>query len=85
MSIDWSRFKSIVQEHDEFLLTSHIRPDCDALGSELGMAGVLTALGSAYASSTPTPRRRTSPSSIPTVDSNCSVVTSRSKNSSTRR
>ncbi|MCA9100679.1 MAG: bifunctional oligoribonuclease/PAP phosphatase NrnA [Planctomycetales bacterium] len=45
MSIDWSRFKSIVQEHDEFLLTSHIRPDCDALGSELGMAGVLTALG----------------------------------------
>lgn len=45
MSIDWSRFKSIVQEHDEFLLTSHIRPDCDALGSELGMAGVLEALG----------------------------------------
>jgi phosphoesterase RecJ-like protein len=27
------------------LLTSHIRPDCDALGSELGMAGVLRALG----------------------------------------
>ena len=45
MSIDWSRFKSIVHEHDGFLLTSHIRPDCDALGSELGMAGVLEALG----------------------------------------
>jgi phosphoesterase RecJ-like protein len=45
MSIDWSRFKSIVHEHDEFLLTSHVRPDCDALGSELGMAGVLGALG----------------------------------------
>ena len=28
-----------------FLLVSHIRPDCDALGSELGMAGVLEALG----------------------------------------
>jgi phosphoesterase RecJ-like protein len=27
------------------LLVSHIRPDCDALGSELGMAGVLEALG----------------------------------------
>ena len=27
------------------MLTSHIRPDCDALGSELGMAGVLEALG----------------------------------------
>jgi phosphoesterase RecJ-like protein len=25
-------------------LTSHVRPDCDALGSELGMAGVLEAL-----------------------------------------
>jgi phosphoesterase RecJ-like protein len=27
------------------LLTSHVRPDCDALGSELGMGGVLEALG----------------------------------------
>jgi phosphoesterase RecJ-like protein len=27
------------------LLVSHIRPDCDALGSELGMAAVLEALG----------------------------------------
>ena len=27
------------------MLTSHIRPDCDALGSELGMAGILEALG----------------------------------------
>ncbi len=45
MSIHWPRFTEFVHSHDRFLLTSHIRPDCDALGSELGMAGVLDALG----------------------------------------
>lgn len=45
MTIDWPRFAEIVRSHERFLLTSHIRPDCDALGSELGMAGVLEALG----------------------------------------
>ena len=43
--IDWSRFKEIVGAHRRFVLTSHVRPDCDALGSELAMAGVLEALG----------------------------------------
>jgi phosphoesterase RecJ-like protein len=42
---NWSRFGEIIHAHDRFLLTSHIRPDCDALGSELGMAGILEALG----------------------------------------
>lgn len=45
MSIDWHRFKDVVDSHERILLISHIRPDCDALGSELGMAGVLRALG----------------------------------------
>ena len=45
MPIDWPRFADIVRSHQRFVLTSHIRPDCDALGSELGMAGVLEALG----------------------------------------
>ena len=45
MSINWTRFKEIINSHQTFLLTSHIRPDCDALGSELGMAGVLESLG----------------------------------------
>jgi phosphoesterase RecJ-like protein len=45
MTIDWKRFAEIIHAHERFLLTSHIRPDCDALGSELGMAGVLEALG----------------------------------------
>lgn len=43
--IDWPRFTALIHTHQRFLLTSHIRPDCDALGSELGMAGILDALG----------------------------------------
>jgi len=45
MSIHWPRFVEIVKSHGRFLLVSHVRPDCDALGSELGMAGVLESLG----------------------------------------
>jgi bifunctional oligoribonuclease and PAP phosphatase NrnA len=45
MSINWPRFAGIVRSNQRFLLVSHIRPDCDALGSELGMAAVLESLG----------------------------------------
>jgi phosphoesterase RecJ-like protein len=45
MPIDWPRFVQLIREHRRFLLTTHIRPDCDALGSCLGMAGVLERLG----------------------------------------
>ncbi|MCH8256362.1 MAG: bifunctional oligoribonuclease/PAP phosphatase NrnA, partial [Proteobacteria bacterium] len=45
MTINWPAFIKIVQSNQRFLLTSHIRPDCDALGSELGMAGILESLG----------------------------------------
>jgi phosphoesterase RecJ-like protein len=45
MTIDWSRFGEIIRSHQRYLLVSHIRPDCDALGSELGMAAVLESLG----------------------------------------
>ena len=43
--IDWHRFCELIRSHERFLLTSHIRPDCDALGSELAMAGILESLG----------------------------------------
>ena len=43
--IDWGRFAQCIHGHQRFVLTSHIRPDCDALGSELGMAGILESLG----------------------------------------
>jgi phosphoesterase RecJ-like protein len=42
---DWSRFVEIVGSHRRFLLTTHIRPDGDALGSELAMAAILASLG----------------------------------------
>ncbi|MCH2177909.1 MAG: DHH family phosphoesterase [Mariniblastus sp.] len=45
MNVDWPRFVEVIQKANNIVLTSHIRPDCDALGSELGMAGVLRALG----------------------------------------
>ena len=45
LTVDWPQFVATIRAHQSFLLTSHVRPDCDALGSELGMAGVLTALG----------------------------------------
>lgn len=43
--INWHRFKEIVSQANRIVLTSHIRPDCDALGSELGMAGILKQMG----------------------------------------
>ena len=43
--INWPAFVEIIRANQRFLLTSHIRPDCDALGSELGMCGVLESLG----------------------------------------
>jgi bifunctional oligoribonuclease and PAP phosphatase NrnA len=45
MTINWLRFTELIRSHQRFLLTSHVRPDCDALGSELGMAHVLEAIG----------------------------------------
>jgi phosphoesterase RecJ-like protein len=45
MTVDWPQFVDLVRSHERFLLTSHVRPDCDALGSELGLAGILEALG----------------------------------------
>lgn len=45
MNVDWPRFCEVIKEANNIVLTSHIRPDCDALGSCLGMAGILRALG----------------------------------------
>lgn len=45
MSVDWKAFVRQIGHYEKFVLTSHIRPDCDALGSELGMAEVLRAIG----------------------------------------
>jgi len=45
MRLDWASLLEILRKSQRVVLTSHVRPDCDALGSELGMAGILEALG----------------------------------------
>jgi len=45
MSIDWTPLADLIATHDRFLVTSHVRPDGDALGSEVGMAGLLRQKG----------------------------------------
>ena len=38
MDIDWRPLKEVIEQRDRFLITSHVRADCDAIGSELGLA-----------------------------------------------
>jgi phosphoesterase RecJ-like protein len=41
----WVPLHQLIQQHSSFLITSHVRPDADALGSELGLRFVLESLG----------------------------------------
>lgn len=45
MKTVWQKVISIVQQHQNFILTAHVNPDCDALGSELALAEHLQNLG----------------------------------------
>jgi phosphoesterase RecJ-like protein len=45
MTINWPAFIADIRAASNVLLTTHIRPDADALGSVLGMAKILEALG----------------------------------------
>lgn len=45
MSIDWTPLSSLVETYDRFAVTTHVRPDGDALGSEVGMVGLLRQKG----------------------------------------
>ncbi len=45
MAIAWRPFVDIVSDNQSFVLTTHLRPDCDALGSEIAMAAALESLG----------------------------------------
>src|SRR5437763_7134733 len=45
MSIDWTRLADLMERHDRCLVTTHVRPDGDALGSEVGLAGLLRLKG----------------------------------------
>ena len=43
--VDWKRFHQLVDSKQKIALTTHVRPDCDAVGSELAMAAMLSELG----------------------------------------
>jgi phosphoesterase RecJ-like protein len=45
MGVNWKAFIDQISHYESFVLVSHIRPDCDALGSELGMAEILRSVG----------------------------------------
>jgi phosphoesterase RecJ-like protein len=45
MTIDWQPLAEFIRSHNSFLLTSHLRGDCDAIGSEVALALILEALG----------------------------------------
>jgi bifunctional oligoribonuclease and PAP phosphatase NrnA len=57
MTIDWTPLADLIETRDRFLVTTHVRPDGDALGSEIGMVGLLRQRGKdvrvVNASSTP--------------------------------
>jgi phosphoesterase RecJ-like protein len=59
--VDWPRFVELVSGCRRIALTTHIRPDCDAVGSELALAAVLERLAKevVIANAFPLPRNLT--------------------------
>ncbi|MFL5241892.1 MAG: DHH family phosphoesterase [Gemmataceae bacterium] len=45
MAIDWAPFVELVRRHKRFVITTHVRPDGDGLGSMLALDEVLRDLG----------------------------------------
>jgi phosphoesterase RecJ-like protein len=45
MKIDWTPLRELIADKRRFVLTTHVRPDADAIGSEVAMAGLLEQLG----------------------------------------
>ncbi len=41
----WNSIRQFIDRHDSFVITSHINPDGDAIGSELGLARFLRKIG----------------------------------------
>jgi phosphoesterase RecJ-like protein len=59
MTIDWTALADLIETRDRFLVTTHVRPDGDALGSEIGMVGLLRQKGKDVraVNASPTPPR----------------------------
>lgn len=57
MQIDWEPLREIIRNHKRFVLSSHVRPDADSIGSELALAAILEREGKSV--------RIVNPSAIP--------------------
>jgi bifunctional oligoribonuclease and PAP phosphatase NrnA len=59
MTTDWAPLADLIETHDRFLVTTHVRPDGDALGSEVGMVGLFRQKGKdvRVVNASPTPPR----------------------------
>ncbi|MFP6766683.1 MAG: bifunctional oligoribonuclease/PAP phosphatase NrnA, partial [Planctomycetaceae bacterium] len=55
MAIDWQPFCDVASSHERFVLTSHVRPDSDAIGSEIALAELLEAQGKTVRIINPSP------------------------------
>lgn len=44
-SVNWSELKALILRHSSFVICSHVRPDADALGSEIGLQYLIRSLG----------------------------------------
>ncbi len=45
MNISWQPFQQLVSAHQRFVISSHVKPDADAIGSEVGLAILLEQQG----------------------------------------
>jgi len=45
MNVDWTPLQRLLDTKQTFLITSHVRPDADAIGSEIGLAEILRQAG----------------------------------------
>lgn len=45
MKIDWPAFQNLIAPYQRVVISSHVKPDADAIGSEIGLALLLEARG----------------------------------------
>ena len=45
MKIDWPAFQDLIASYQRFVISSHVKPDADAIGSEIGLALLLEQQG----------------------------------------
>lgn len=57
--LDWNEFARLIEPCQRIVLSSHVRPDADAIGSEMGLCGFLEQMGKTVriVNPSPTPKK----------------------------